>query len=221
LGILAQNGGFVHTDVLLFRADWGTMQVTRVNLIYVEVTMIEVTISNVAGIREAMRGMRLAFKSESDTAGEVIGEKDLARAQSLRRAGRDSHAKFSRFITVWLTIRAPWAWWKQWATYKVGNDEMSTSSMHTLMRGVGADDFDPDTPPESMEVLQRAIETGNLHRAEMALPGGYLYTRQVKVNYQTLRNMWLDRWNHRLHEWQGFFDQLATLPYADELIFVR
>lgn len=61
----------------------------------------------------------------------VIGQNDLALAQTLIKAGSE-HRKFMRQIFVSVDITAPLYWWKEFDTYKVGTVANSTSTMHKL-----------------------------------------------------------------------------------------
>ena len=71
----------------------------------------------------------------------VIGANDLARAQSLVKAGSD-HRKFLRQIFVSVDIVAPLYWWKEFDTYKVGTVANSCSTMHTVhKKEITIDDF--------------------------------------------------------------------------------
>lgn len=62
-----------------------------------------------------------------------LGEKDLALALKLCRAGED-HRKFLRQIFVSMDITAPLYWWKEMDTYKVATTANSESTMHTITR---------------------------------------------------------------------------------------
>ena len=62
-----------------------------------------------------------------------LGEKDLALAVKLCRAGED-HRKFLRQIFVSMDITAPLYWWKEMDTYKVSTTANSESTMHTITR---------------------------------------------------------------------------------------
>ena len=62
-----------------------------------------------------------------------LGEKDLALAVKLCRAGED-HRKFLRQIFVSMDITAPLYWWKEMDTYKVATTANSESTMHTITR---------------------------------------------------------------------------------------
>ena len=51
------------------------------------------------------------------------------------------------------------------------------------------------------------------------LPSSYNQKRTVTLNYETLRNIYGSRRNHKLDEWSvGFMTWIDSLPYADELI---
>ena len=69
----------------------------------------------------------------------VVGDKDLALAQKLIRAGSE-HRKFMRQIFVCVDITAPDYWFKEFDTYRIGVTENSTSTMHKIM----SKPFSPD-----------------------------------------------------------------------------
>lgn len=51
------------------------------------------------------------------------------------------------------------------------------------------------------------------------LPTSYNQRRTVTLNYETLRNIYGSRRNHKLDEWSiGFMEWIDSLPYADDLI---
>lgn len=49
------------------------------------------------------------------------------------------------------------------------------------------------------------------------LPSSYNQRRTVQLNYETLRNMYFARKNHKLDEWQRFCAQIETLFYFKEI----
>lgn len=53
------------------------------------------------------------------------------------------------------------------------------------------------------------------------LPESWLQTRTIDLNYEVLRTIVHQRENHKLTEWHQFIDFVHTLPYADELIFLK
>lgn len=171
----------------------------------------------------------------------IIGENDMNLAQKLIRAGSD-HRKFMRQIFVSVDITAPLYWWKEFDTYKVATVANSCSTMHKIhsmpieVSDFSIDDFDltlnDTTAPivvdfaavvDFCESLRKLFVETNDTRYWRALiqflPESYNQMRTVTLNYETIRNIYGARKNHKLSEWSvDFMAWIDTLPYADELI---
>ncbi len=157
--------------------------------------------------------------------------------------GGQPNSKFLRMIHVQVAITAPLYWWKEADTYKVATVSNSTSTMHklttypiTLDCFELADSYSDDEYTEldfafldvwqdfikSLEGLrQKYNETKNKTYWEeliRLLPESWLQTRMFDCNYQTLRNIYRWRKNHKLSEWHSFCKWLETLPFAKELL---
>lgn len=63
--------------------------------------------------------------------GFVIGENDHNLMTQLSDAGTD-HRKYMRMMPVYVRIKAPLYWWKEFDTYKVGTVANSCSTMHKI-----------------------------------------------------------------------------------------
>ena len=146
--------------------------------------MIKLEKTEVYGWEAAIRGMRNPMNSwdKSDSDWEfvegpsiinpndevkfVLGENDLKLMKSLSKAGSD-HAKFLRMINVTVDITAPWYWWKEFDTYKVGTVANSCSTMHKLTdKEFELDDFSHEhlTPGTIDNVLEPLITILNSTR---------------------------------------------------------
>ena len=150
--------------------------------------MLKIENWEVLGWEHAIRGMRNPMNSweKSDSgwepqfdtaqgpvAGEfVIGPNDYALMKSLRNAGTD-HRKFMRMITVYLDITAPFYWWKEFDTYKVGTVANSCSTMHKIhAKEFDVNDFshehieelDSDEYNMSYDWLLRTVDILNYYR---------------------------------------------------------
>lgn len=190
------------------------------------------TETDVYGFRHAMRGMRNAMDSHkyADTQGEKIGEKDLLLAQKLSRAGAE-HAKYLRHIEVWVDIKTPLYIWKHIDTYQVGTSKLSDSTMHCIhKKEFTPNDFASDAleEGEAEKLCQKlnkirkqylAHKTPLLHRRLIQTLGdNYIQKRSMHFNYQTIKNMYWQRKNHRMKEWREDFVAWAeSLPYFKEL----
>jgi hypothetical protein len=49
-------------------------------------------------------------------------------------------------------------------------------------------------------------------------PAGFELTARMTTNYRCLKNIYIQRRDHRLPEWREFCKWIETLPYAKELI---
>ena len=49
-------------------------------------------------------------------------------------------------------------------------------------------------------------------------PAGFTLTARMTTNYRCLKNIYIQRKNHRLPEWREFCKWIETLPYFEELI---
>lgn len=213
--------------------------------------MIKFEKTETYGWETAIRGMRNplnswsksdSFKCEphiADDGRPDIGPADLDLMQRLRKAGTD-HRKYLRMIGVSVDITAPFYWWKEADTYKVGTVANSCSTMHKIMaKEFELDDFSYEHLTEfSLQQLKNLINYLNLIRNTylvidkekkaskevwwqviQLLPSSYNQKRTVTLNYEVLNNMYHSRKNHKLDEWAiGFCEWVESLPYAAELI---
>ena len=162
-----------------------------------------------------------------------IGPNDLDLMRRLADGG-PVHAKYRRYIVVYVDITAPIYWWTEFDTYRTGvtpnpmDIEMnSTSTMHKIAaKEFTLDDFSHDHLGEdSLSVLQFTIN--HLNRARdvyletkdkdhwwqmiQLLPNSYHYRRTVMMNYEVLSHIWNDRRNHKLDEWAEHTESTCTV----------
>lgn len=179
----------------------------------------------------------------------LLGPNDLRLAQRLVKAGGE-HGKFMRQIFTTTDITAPLYWWKEMDTYKVGTTANSTSTMHKLVsKPITIDDFSFDNDLKNLIITEsvyrdntfemheaiesivfyceklrmKFIESGNIKywRALIQLlPESYNQTRTWTANYAILRNIYFQRKNHKLKEWNSFCEWIKALPYAEDLITI-
>ena len=144
------------------------------------------------------------------------------------------NSKFLRMIHAQICVTAPLYFFKEMDTYKVGTTSNSTSTMHRLanypitMDCFEMDDFE-DVPTceddvrgvwgnlicDLEELRQKYNETKDKRYWKeliRLLPESWLQTRMLDVDYQTLRNIYFWRKNHKLTEWHSFCDFIKTLP---------
>ena len=177
---------------------------------------MEVEILKEVGYEEALRGMSYSYLDEAeDRETWWKGQQDKAVKRAAILASKTpEHAKFLRFIELWVDIRATRAFWVEADTYKIGFDQLSASTMHKLgKRRPEVDDFSGDTPLliiDAFKLIWDQYKEGYISLVELkdALPEGYLQTRMVKLNYATLRNICSQRKGHRYAPWATFIDEM-------------
>lgn len=163
----------------------------------------------------------------------IVGTNDLDLMTRLRNAGTD-HRKFMRMLTVYVDITAPFYWWKEFDTYKVGTVANSCSTMHKIhAKEFNVDDFSHEQLSlDSLAVLWTTISRLETLREKyletkekpywdemiQLLPSSYNQKRTVMLNYEVLANIYKSRKAHKLDEWLDFCKWAETLPYAKELI---
>lgn len=155
-----------------------------------------VSILTEAGYNEALLGLSLSHNAPIDRMPRVAH----------KLAPKDGgHNKILESISVWMDIKAPRYWWQEFDTYRVGVTKQSESTMHTLMkRELTQEDFVEPISGRVLTVLNEMIQFKEFRNAKVHLPEGFLQRRIVCTNYKALRHIILQRYRHRLPEWQVF-----------------
>lgn len=164
-----------------------------------------------------------------------VGDNDKELMKKLVVAG-DMHAKFARMLNVMCNINAPLYWWKEFDTYKVGTVRNSCSTMHKIhSKEFERDDFSYEHLDmfgirhldSTINLLNRNrdlyLETKDKYywwQMIQTLPSNYNQKATVMLNYQTLRNIYQSRKEHKLDEWRTFCKVLEDLELAEELILI-
>lgn len=159
--------------------------------------MIQIENTQVLGLEAAIRGMRNPKNSwdKSDSGfgrfnnqDDHVGQADLKLMNQLASGG-PVHAKYRRYIDVFVDINAPLYFWKEFKTYRKGKDfvdeenfydydgdhviedyiEMnSCSTMHKIHdRELTIDDFSCDhLGLDSIDMIKKVIELMNYYREQ-------------------------------------------------------
>lgn len=176
-----------------------------------------------AGYEEALLGLGLNKKLTSDynSWDEVPVE---VRSKLFKVADKlccmdGGHNKFLESIQVWMLVDMPLFAWKQMDTYRVGTSKQSESTMHTLMKNeIMQADFEKEISQILLDNLNNLRETGDFETLNNELPQGYMQRRVMNTNYKALRNIYLQRRNHKLGCWKEFCEQLLhQLDYKELL----
>lgn len=84
-----------------------------------------------------------------------------------------------------------------------------------------ADNYKGEYEYETEQKIPHEQSKKTWYEIQELVPRCYNYGSLLDLNYAVLRNIaHSDRKNHKQDEWrEGFFEWMATLPYAEELIF--
>ena len=180
------------------------------------------------GYEEALFGIGLSYGKVSGyaTPEEAQQHDEWSRLCELapKLASRcGGHDKFLRQIGVILDITAPLYWWKQMDTYKVSTVAQSESTMHTLLKNpITQDCFEFGYVPDFyIDFLEDLRHDGDFVALNACLPQSWLQRRIWTGNYAVLKNIILQRENHKLPQWEFFFDALLPTLSHPELLPVR
>ena len=195
----------------------------------------------IQGLRNPMNSWDKSDSKYNDLDEYKIGANDLGLMKRLAMAGTD-HRKFMRMMPVYVRITAPFYWWKEFDTYKVGTVANSCSTMHKIHdKEFTMEDFSTEHLMEQEVDIMQNVIIKQLNRARKSykavkedtlsdydhsskdywwqmiqlLPSSYNQKRTVMLNYEVLANIYKSRKNHKLDEWHTFCDWVEELPYSE------
>lgn len=177
---------------------------------------MNVSIMKEAGYEEALFGLGLnkgitsKFGVYSDLPEET--KEKLKQVASKLGTKDGGHNKFIESIQLWIDVKAPIYWWGQADTYRMSTKQ-SESVMHTfekeLFESTNAESFFINKCEKAIDqILSNRIyciaRAGHFDEARALIPQGWLQRRIWCMNYKTLRNIYLQRKDHRLKHWRYF-----------------
>ena len=187
----------------------------------------------IQGLRNPMNSWDKSDSKYNDLDEYKIGANDLDLMKRLAMAGTD-HRKFMRMMPVYVRITAPFYWWKEFDTYKVGTVANSCSTMHKIAaKEFTVDDFSIEhLISDSNAMMKTTCDLLNQYREKylktkdkkywwqmiQLLPSSYNQTRNVMLNYEVLANIYKSRKDHKLDEWREFCKWIETIPYSELII---
>ena len=176
-----------------------------------------------------------------------ITEKDLARCKNLVNAtktGNGAHAQFMTGIRVNFDLTFSNKAWVEAERYRFLEFVSSQSTMHRITKFDLDNQYNEYVDPRIIEIMKSKVQEYNkvmelrdsydkddqrredltewLKDAYLEIlysnPAGFTLTARMTTNYRCLRNIYIQRKDHRLPEWRAFCKWIETLPYAQELL---
>lgn len=177
-----------------------------------------------------------------------VTEKDVARGVNLVNAtknGNTAHHQFLTGIRVNFDLTFTNKAWVEAERYRFLEFVSSQSTMHRITKFDLSTQYIKYVDPRIIEIMQEKVANYNKtveyletipkeniderkaiteKLAEKYLeilysnPAGFKLTARMTTNYRCLRNIYIQRRNHRLPEWKAFCNWIETLPYAEQFL---
>lgn len=180
------------------------------------------------------------YPMRTELTAAAVTEKDLSRAQKLVEAtktGNGAHAQFMTGIRVAFDLTCSNKMWVEAERYRFLEFVSSQSTMHRITKFDIEDQYNEYVDPRVIEIMKEKVAEYNriaeanadadrnpeiLKRKYLEIlytnPAGFTLTARMTTNYRCLRNIYMQRKDHRLPEWRAFCEWIETLPYAKELL---
>ena len=165
-----------------------------------------------------------------------VDEKDIKRGHNLVEAtktGNGAHSQFLTGIRVNFDLTCSNKMWVEAERYRFLEFVSSQSTMHRITKFDLEDQYNEYVDPRVIEIMKEKVAEYNRLVAENAEPevlkrkyleilytnpAGFCLTARMTTNYRCLRNIYIQRKDHRLPEWREFCKWIETLPYAQEFL---
>ena len=175
----------------------------------------------------------------------ALNEKDLLRGHNLSKAcdtGNGAHGQFMTGIRVNFDLTFTNKAWVEAERYRFLEFVSSQSTMHRITKFDLREQYNEYVDPRIIDIMEEKVEKYNdicallegfktdydeqLKERKKQLyleilysnPAGFQLTARMTTNYRCLKNIYIQRKNHRLPEWREFCKWIETLPYFEELI---
>lgn len=154
-------------------------------------------------------------------------EKDLKRCINLSKASEynGAHGQFLTGIRVAFDLTCSNKMWVEAERYRFLEFVSSQSTMHRIAKFELDNQYNKYVDPRIIEIMNQLKDTYNLNPTPenyLTLlynnPAGFELTARMTTNYRCLKNIYLQRKDHRLPEWREFCKWIETLPYFKEFI---
>ena len=161
--------------------------------------------------------------------------------------GNGAHGQFLTGIRVSFDLTCSNKMWVEAERYRFLEFVSSQSTMHRITKFDLDKSYNNYVDPRAIEIMKEKIKEYNELQAQLKKissldnkdkekqdlieaikekyleilytnPAGFILTARMTTNYRCLKNIYIQRKNHRLPEWRAFCKWIETLPYFEELI---
>ena len=165
-----------------------------------------------------------------------VDEKDIKRGENLVLAtknGNGAHNQFMTGIRVNFDLTFTNKAWVEAERYRFLEFVSSQSTMHRITKFDLDEQYIKYVDPRIISIMKEKVSQYNelmalnpnlksLKERYLEIlysnPAGFKITARMTTNYRCLRNIYIQRKDHRLPEWKVFCQWIETLPYADKFL---
>lgn len=157
-----------------------------------------------------------------------VEDKDINRGEKLVKAtlgGNTAHHQFLTGIRVNFDLTFTNKAWVEAERYRFLEFVSSQSTMHRITKFNLDNQYIKHVDPRVIEIMRELVDTYNENptpenylKVLYTNPAGFKITARMTTNYRSLRNIYIQRKNHRLPEWRAFCKWIETLPFAKEFL---
>lgn len=185
-------------------------------------------ISNVKiyDLEESILASSYPMRTETDE--REINQNDIRRCHNLSAAtdtGNGAHNQFMTGIRVNFDLTFSNKAWVEAERYRFLEFVSSQSTMHRIARfdiRKSCNKYVTENTIKEVERLKEIYDADPTAENYLYLlyniPAGFELTARMTTDYRCLKNIYIQRRDHRLPEWREFCKWIETLPYAKELI---
>ena len=181
------------------------------------------------------------YPMRTELVNRKVNEKDIKRCINLSKASEENgaHGQFLTGIRVALDLTCSNKMWVEAERYRFFEFVSSQSTMHRITKFELDNQYVEYVDKRVIEIMKEKVkeyndiakkaEEGNALEYTDQLknkyleilytnPAGFQLTARMTTNYRCLKNIYLQRKDHRLPEWREFCKWIETLPYFEEFI---
>ena len=157
-----------------------------------------------------------------------VEDKDISRGEKLVKAtlgGNTAHHQFLTGIRVNFDLTFTNKAWVEAERYRFLEFVSSQSTMHRITKFNLDNQYIKYVDPRVIEIMRELVDAYNENptpenylKVLYTNPAGFKITARMTTNYRSLRNIYIQRKNHRLPEWRAFCKWIKTLPFAEEFL---
>lgn len=186
-------------------------------------------------LEESLIASGYPMRTEVEDMGNIPlhSDKDLKRCHKLSQMATDEHnnghEQFLSGILVSFDLTFSNKAWVEAERYRFLTFVSSESTVHRITQFNIADQCNEYVDPRIVSILDEYVSQYNAIddpikkrlqylRILYNVPSGFKLTARITTNYRCLKNIYRQRKNHVLPEWNKFCAWIETLPYAKELL---